>query len=79
MLKCIFGGLWSLCRWLVGRKGSKPKVAKETKRKLVEVPSMRKKFCREGSRMKLKKSASFSKASKDTVSVGFDDIERVLE
>ena len=40
---------------------------------------MRKKFRREGSRMKLNKSASVSKASMDTVSVGLDDIERVLE
>ena len=54
-------------------------MAKETKRKLVEAPSMRKKFRREGSRMKLNKSASASKASMDTVSVGLDDIERVLE
>ena len=61
------------------RKGSEAKVVKETKRKLVEAPSMRKKFRREGSRMKLNKSASASKASMDTVSVGLDDIERVLE
>ena len=54
-------------------------MAKETKKKLVEAPSMRKKFRREGSRMKLNKSASVSKASMDTVSVGLDDIERVLE
>ena len=54
-------------------------MAKETKRKLVEAPRMRKKFRREGSRMKLNKSASVSKASMDTVSVGLDDIERVLE
>ena len=50
-------------------------MAKETKRKLVEPPSMRKKFRREGSRMELNKSASASKASVDTVSVGLDDIE----
>ena len=40
---------------------------------------MRKKFRREESRMKLNKSASASKASMDTVSVGLDDIDRVLE
>ena len=79
LLKCIFGGLWLFCKWLVGRKGLEPKVEKETKRKLVEAPSMRKKFRREESRMKLNKSASASKASMDTVSVGLDDIERVLE
>ena len=51
----------------------------KTKRNLVEAPSMRKKFRREGSRMKLNKSASVSKASMDTVSVWLNDIERVLE
>ena len=79
LVKCIFGVLWSLCKWLVDRRGSEPKVANETKRKLVEAPSMWKKIHREGSRMKLNKSASASKASLDTVSVGLDDIERVLE
>ena len=28
LLKCIFGGLWSFCKWLVGRKGSEPKMEK---------------------------------------------------
>ena len=74
-LKCIIGGLWSLCKWLVSKTGSEPKVEKETKRKLVEAPSIRKKFRREGSRMKLDKSASASKASMDTVSVGLDDVD----
>ena len=54
-------------------------MAQESKRKLVEKPSMRKRFRREGSRMNMNKSASTSKASMDTVSVGLDDIERVLD
>ena len=54
-------------------------MAQESKRKLVEKPSMRKRFRREGSRMNMNKSASTSKASMDTISVGLDDIERVLD
>ena len=79
LVKCFFGGLWSLGKWLIGRRSSEPKVAKETKRKLVGAPSMRKKFRREGSKINLNKSASASKASMNTVSVGLDDIERVLD
>ena len=60
-------------------RDSEPKVAKENKRKLVEKPSMRKRFRREGFRMNVTQSASTSKASMDTVSVGLDDIERVLD
>ena len=58
---------------------SEPKVAKENKRKLVERPNMRKRFCRESYETSMNKSASTSKASMDTVSVGLDDIERVLD
>ena len=54
-------------------------MAQESKRKLVEKPSMRKRFRREGSRMNMNKSASTSKASMDTVSVGLDEIVRVLD
>ena len=39
LLKCIIGRLWSFCKWLCGKKGSEPQVAKDTKRKLVEAPS----------------------------------------
>ena len=44
-----------------------------------ERPQMRKRFRRGGLKGSLDKSASVSKASLDTVSVGLDDIERVLE
>ena len=40
---------------------------------------MRKRFRREGCKTSINKSASTSKASIDTVSVGLDDIERVLD
>ena len=40
---------------------------------------MRKRFCREDSKASLNKLASASKASMDTVSVGLDDIEQVLD
>ena len=53
LVKCLFGGLWSLCKWLIGRRDSEPQMARETNRKLAEAPSMRKKFRREGSRMSL--------------------------
>ena len=79
MLKCIFGGLWSLCKCLVGRRDSEPKKVKENKRKLDERPRMRKRLRKEDSKVSLNKSASASKASRDTVSVGLDDIERVLD
>ena len=52
---------------------------KENKRKLDERPRMRKRARREDSKVSLDKSASVSKASMDTVSVGLDDIERVLD
>ena len=44
LLKCLVGGLWSLCKCLVGLRELEPKEAKENKRKLVERPSMRKRF-----------------------------------
>ena len=58
---------------------SEPKKVKENKRKLDERPRMRKRARREDSKVSLDKSASVSKASMDTVSVGLDDIERVLD
>ena len=79
LLKCLFGGLWSLCKCIVGKRASEPKEAKEKKRKLVERPSMRQRFRREGYKESMNKSASTNKASMDTVSVGLDDIERVLD
>ena len=54
-------------------------MAIENKRKLVERPNMRKRFRRESYKTSMNKSASTSKASMDTVSVGLDDIERVLD
>ena len=44
LLKCLFGGLWSLCKCLVGMRDSEANDAKDNKRKLVERPSMRKRF-----------------------------------
>ena len=64
---------------LVGMKESEPKELKENKRKFAEKPRMRKRFRREDSKASLNKSASVSKASMDTVSVGLEDIERVLD
>ena len=58
---------------------SEPKKVKENKRKLDERPRMRKRARREDLKASLDKSASVSKASMDTVSVGLDDIERVLD
>ena len=40
---------------------------------------MRKRFHKDESKASLSKSVSVSKASMDTVSVGLDDIERVLD
>ena len=79
LLKCLFEGLWSLCKCLVGKRDSEPKEATGNKRKLVERPSMRKRFRRDGYKARMNKSASNSKASMDTVSVGLDDIEWVLD
>ena len=79
LLKCFFGGLWSLCKCLGGLRKSEPKEVKENKRKLVERPSMRKRFRRGDLKTNMDKSASVSKASMDTVSVNLDDIERVLD
>ena len=79
LLKCLFGGLWSLCKCLVGMRDSEPEDAKENKRKLVERPRMRKRFRKEDYKASMNKSASASKASMDTVSVGLNDIERVLD
>ena len=45
----------------------------------VSKPNMRKRFHRDESKASLEKSANVSKASMDTVSVGIDDIERVLD
>ena len=60
-------------------RDSETKDAKENKRKLVERPRMRKRFHREDYKTSMNKSASTSKASMDIVSVGLDDIERVLD
>ena len=62
-----------------GLRKSEPKEVKENKRKLVERPSMRKRFRRGDLKTNMDKSASVSKASMDTVSVNLDDIERVLD
>ena len=51
LLNCFFGGLWSLCKCLVGTKKSEPTEVKENKRKLVEQRSMRKRFCRGNAKM----------------------------
>ena len=60
-------------------RDSEPKKVNKNKRKLAERPRMRKRFRREDSKVSLDKSASASKASIDTVSVGLDDIQRVLD
>ena len=60
-------------------RDSEPKKVNKNKRKLAERPRMRKRFRREDSKASLDKSASASKASMDTVSVGLDDIEQVLD
>ena len=61
------------------RRESQPSEVKQNKRKLVEQPSVRKRF-REGHRkIRLDESVSASKASMDTVSESLDDIERVLD
>ena len=44
LLKCLFEGLWSLCKCLFGKREKEPKEVTENKRKLVEIPSMRKRF-----------------------------------
>ena len=51
----------------------------ENKQKFWEKPKARKRFRRDESKASLNKSASVSKASMDTVSVGIDDSERVLD
>ena len=79
LLKCFFGGLWSLCKCLVGLRKSEPTEVKENKKKIVEKPSMGKRFRRGDLKTGTDKSASTSKASMDTVSVNLDDIERVLD
>ena len=68
-----------MCKCLVGPKKTKPAEVIENKRKLVEPPSMRKRFRRGNPRLGLDKSVSVSKASMDTVSENLDDIERVLD
>ena len=79
LLKCLFGGMRSLCECLIRRKKSQPSGEKENKRKLVAQPSMRKRFRKGKRRMGLDESVSASKASMDTVSESLDDIERVLD
>ena len=44
LLKCLFERLWSLCKCLFGKRETEPKEVTENKRKLVERPSMRKRF-----------------------------------
>ena len=68
LLKCLFGGMWSLCKCLVGLKKLKP----SEMRKLVEPLSMRKRFRKGNPRTGLDKLASTSKASMDTVSENLD-------
>ena len=75
----MFGGLWRVCKCLVGLRESKPKEVTGNKRKFSEKPKMRKRFRRDESKARLDKSASVSKASMDTVSLGLDNIERVLD
>ena len=79
LLKWFFNGLWSLCKCLLGLRKSELKEVRENKRKLVDKPSMRKRFCKGDLKTGMYKSASASKASMDTVSVNLDDIERVLD
>jgi hypothetical protein len=79
LLKCLFGGLWSLGKCLFRRRESQPSEVKQNKRKLVEQPSVRKRFRKGHRNMKLDESVSASKASMDTVSESLDDIERVLD
>ena len=79
LLKCFFGGLWSLCKCLVGKRKSEPKGVIDNKRKLVEKPSMRKRLRKRDMKAGMDKPACASKASMDTVSVNLDDIERVLD
>ena len=71
--------MWSLWECLVRQRKAQPSGEKENKRKLVEQPSMRKKFRKGKRRMGLDESVSASKASMDTVSESLDDIERVLD
>ena len=56
-----------------------PKEFKDNKWKCSNEPKMRKRFHKDESKASLSKSVSVSKASMDTVSVGLDDIERVLD
>ena len=79
LLKCLFGGMWSLCKCLIRREKSRPTGEIDNKRKQVDQPSMRKKFRRGKRRMGLDDSVSVSKASMDTVSENLDDIERILD
>ena len=75
LIECVFGELWRFCKCLVRLRESEPKELKENKRKFSEKPKMRKKFCRDQSKVSLNKSGSVSKESMDTASVGLDDIE----
>ena len=74
LLKCLFGGMRSLCKCLIRREKSQPSGAKGSKRKLVEQPSVQNRFCRGTRKRGLDESASASKASMDTVSGSLDDI-----
>ena len=64
---------------LIRRRESQPSEVKQNKRKLVEQPSVRKRFRKGHRNMGLSESVSASKASVDTVSESLDDIERVLD
>ena len=66
LLKCLFGGLWSLCKCLIRREKSQPSGVKQNKRKLVEQPSVRKRFRKGHRNMGLDESVSASKASMDS-------------
>ena len=79
LLKCLFGGMWSLCQCLIWQNKSQPSAVTDNKRKRVEQPSTQKRFRRKRGRMELDESVNASKASMDTVSENLDDIERVLD
>ena len=68
-----------MCKCLIRRRESQPSEVKQNKRKLVEQPSVRKRFRKGHRNMGLSESVSASKASVDTVSESLDDIERELD
>ena len=82
MLKCFFGGIWKLCKCMT-KKRKKVEEVVETrpnppKRKWADQPDRRKKLRKDRRSMSMDKSASASRASMDTVSIGLDNIERVV-